>query len=240
MSVIELPRIPAYHPKAIDCEKWAKLAKSAGCRFAAHTTKHHEGFANWNTAFSEHCVKNATNRTDIVARYLEAFRAEKIEAGLYFSVLDLTAGCGRNSFTSAHRKMVFGELEELLTRYGRIPFLMVDGWSAPWGGPSYELLPFEEVDTFVKSIQPDCLLMNIGCRDGIQGTDIVFYENGAGQEIEDGFCGPGVLCQKLTKTWMWRESDPTDTLKSADWAIAQAQKYCIHAQHIAKPGRRRG
>ena len=211
-------------PKRIDCGKWARVAKSAGCRFAALTAKHHEGFANWPTAFSEHCVKNAVNRTDVVAGYLEAFRNEGIEAGLYFSVLDLTAGCGRYAFTDAHRKMVFGELGELLTRYGKIPFLIIDGWSAPWGGPSYEVLPFEEVDAFVKSIQPDCLLMNIGCNDGVKGTDIAFYENGAGQEVGNDFCGPGVLCQKLTKTWMWRETDPDATLQSADWAIEQMNR----------------
>ena len=211
-------------PKHIDCARWAKVAKSAGCRFAALTAKHHEGFANWPTAFSEHSVKNATNKTDVVAAYLEAFRAEGIEAGLYFSVLDLTAGCGKRSFTEAHRKMVYGELRELLTNYGEIPFLIIDGWGAPWGGPSYEVLPFEEVDSFVKSLQPDCLLMNIGCTEGVRGTDIVFYENGAGQEAAGDFRGPGALCQKLTETWMWRETDPAAKLKSADWAVAQAKK----------------
>ena len=211
-------------PEDIDCAGWAKVAKSAGCRFAALTAKHHEGFANWPTAYSEHCVKNAANKTDIVGKYLDAFRAEGIEAGLYYSVLDLTAGCRRNSFTEEHRKMVFGQIGELLTNYGEIPFLIIDGWSAPWGGPSYDLLPFEEVDAFVKSLQPECLLMNIGCTEGIGGTDIVFYENGAGQTVGENFRGPGALCQKLTKTWMWRETDPADTLQSADWAIGQAQK----------------
>ena len=211
-------------PKEIDCAGWAKVAKSAGCRFAALTAKHHEGFANWPTAYSEHSVKNAANRTDAVAKYLDAFRAEGIEAGLYFSVLDLTAGCGRRAFTEEHRKMVFGQIGELLTNYGKIPFLIVDGWNAPWGGPSYEVLPFEEVDAFVKGLQPDCLLMNIGCTDGVRGTDIAFFENGAGQEFRDSFCGPGALCQKLTKTWMWRETDPHDELQSADRIVEQARK----------------
>ncbi|MBR6409928.1 MAG: hypothetical protein IKS35_00890 [Clostridia bacterium] len=88
-------------------------------------------------------------------------------------------------------------LTELLTNYGPIPFLIIDCRNAPWGGPSYVELPFEEVDDLVKSIHEDCLLMNIGCTDGIRGTDVVFFENGAGQEIRPEFCGPGILCQKL-------------------------------------------
>ena len=39
----------------------------------------------------------------------------------------------------------------------------------------------------VKRLQPNCLLMNIGCTEGISGTDVVFFENGAGQELTPGF-----------------------------------------------------
>ena len=149
-------------------------------------------------------MKNATNKTDVVAAYLDAFRSEGIVAGLYFSVLDLTAQTGHRSCTTAQKEKIFGQVTELLTNYGEIPFLIVDGWNAPWGGPSYEMLPFEELDRLVKSLQPDCMLMNIGCQEGLSGTDVVFYENAAGQEVDHSFNGPGISCNKLTKTWFWR------------------------------------
>ena len=82
---------------------------------------------------------------------------------------------------------MLGQITELLTNYGEIPYLIIDGWNAPWGGPSYRELPFEEVDALVKRLQPNCLLMNIGCTEGISGTDVVFFENGAGQELTPGF-----------------------------------------------------
>lgn len=208
-----------WNPTNIDCVQWAAVAKSAGCKFAAYTTKHHEGFATWPTKYSEHCVRNATNKTDVVAEYLKAFRAEGIEAGLYFSILDLTAGINRNSCTAEQKAYIKGQITELLTNYGEIPFLILDGWNAPWGGPSYDMLPFEEIDALVKSLQPNCLTTNIGWTKGIEGTDIVFFENGAGQDITEGFEGPGILCQKLTGTWMWRAKDPTTECTPADWAI---------------------
>lgn len=218
------PFSPAdWNPTNLDCAQWAAAAKSAGCRFAALTAKHHEGFALWPTACSGHCVKNAANNTDVVAAYLDAFRAAGIEAGLYFSVLDLTAGIGKRSCTQAQKELIMGELTELLTNYGPIPFLILDGWNAPWGGPTYEMLPFAELDGLVKSLQPDCLLMNIGCTDGVQGTDIVFFENGAGQDIPDNFQGPGVLCQKLTETWFWRASDPQTPPAETAWALEKMQ-----------------
>ncbi len=208
-----------WNPKHLDCGKWAKIAKSAGCRFAILTAKHHEGFCLWNSAYTEHCVKNATNKTDVIKEFLEAFRAEGIKAGLYFSILDLTSKLGRYEFTEEHRKMVLGQISELLSNYGEIPYLVIDGWNAPWGGPSYAVLPFEEVDALVKKLQPNCLLMNIGCTEGIKGTDIVFFENGAGQNVEEGFEGPGALCQKLTKTWFNRDEHKEQPVKDTEWAI---------------------
>ncbi|MBQ7840711.1 MAG: alpha-L-fucosidase [Lachnospiraceae bacterium] len=214
-----------WNPEKLDCRQWAKVAKSAGCRFAALTTKHHEGFALWPTQYSEHCVRNASCTRDVVAEYLEAFREAGIAAGLYFSVLDLTAGIGKRSCTEEQKKLIRGQVTELLTNYGKIPFLIVDGWSAPWGGPPYEVLSFEELDSLVKSLQPDCLLMNIGCSEGIEGTDVVFYENAAGQEVEGSFEGPGVSCNKLTHTWFWRDEDPDAEPVSAEWALEKMNRY---------------
>lgn len=212
-------------PTELDCTQWARTAKAAGVRFAAFTAKHHEGFAAWPTRYSEHCVRNAAVSTDVVAEYLKAFRAEGIAAGLYFSILDLTAGINRHSCTDRQKELILGQITELLTNYGEIPFLITDGWNSPWGGPDYEMLPFEEVDALVKSLQPDCLLLNIGCNDGVDHTDIAFYENGAGQEVASGFEGPGILCQKLTRTWFWRSDDPVTPPMSAEWAIEQMHRY---------------
>ncbi|MGM9636604.1 MAG: alpha-L-fucosidase [Eubacteriales bacterium] len=214
-----------WNPVNLDPESWAKTIKSSGGRFAALTTKHHEGFCLWDSAYTEHCVRNATLKTDVVAAYLDACRKEGLVAGLYFSVLDLTSGLGRAKCTEEHKKMVKGQITELLTNYGEIPFLIVDGWNAPWGGPSYHDLPFEEIDALVKSLQPHCLLMNIGCTEGIKGTDIIFYENGAGQDVKGSFSGPGILCQKLTNTWFSRFDDGVTPVKKAEWVHALMKKY---------------
>ena len=78
---------------------------------------------------------------------------------------------------------------------------------SPWGGPSYEMLPFEELDRLVKSLQPDCMLMNIGCQEGLSGTDVVFYENAAGQEVDHSFnemCIRDRLCPAPALFYFWR------------------------------------
>lgn len=214
-----------WNPEALDCRQWAAVAKSAGCRFAALTTKHHEGFALWPTKYSGHCVRNASDQTDIVSKYLEAFREAGIEAGLYFSILDLTAGISKNACTSAHKAIIKGQITELLTNYGAIPFLIVDGWNSPWGGPTEEMLPFQELNDLVKSLQPDCLFMNIGCTALSGQTDILFFENAAGQEVDSSFSGPGISCNKLTQAWFWRDDDPVTPPAPASWAIKKMKQY---------------
>lgn len=216
----------AWAPAEANPDVWAQAAKAAGCRFAALTAKHHEGFCLWPTAATPHSVASATVKTDLVAAYLASFRKAGIAAGLYFSILDLTQGISRHRpFDGAAWDFVKQQVTELLTNYGPIPFLMVDGWGAPWGGPTYEALPFAKLDALVKSLQPDCLLLNIGCSDSLAGSDAVFYENAAGQEVDDGFMGPGVSCNKLTPTWFHRDEDRLTAPASVAWAVKKAKGY---------------
>ncbi len=218
------PRLHPFDPKdwnpaKLDPAQWARAAKAAGCEFAALTTKHHEGFDLWPSQYTEHSVKNGAVKTDVVRAYLDAFRAEGIRAGIYFSMLDLTHQIGRKKCTPQDVELIKNQLTELLTNYGEIPFVIVDGWQAHWGGPSYANLPFEEVDALVKGLQPDCLLMNISCENNLNHSDIVFYESGAGQQVDADFVGPGTSCNHLTGQWFWRADDPIRELRSAKWVI---------------------
>ncbi len=214
-----------WNPEQLNCEQWADIFVKAGFQFAAMTTKHHEGFALWPTKYTDHCVRNASVTTDVVAAYLKAFREKGIAAGLYFSILDLTAGINRKRCNEEDKAYIKGQITELLTNYGDIPFLIVDAWNAPWGGPGFDLLPFEEIDGLVKSLQPDCLLLNIGWTKDVKKSDIVFFENGAGQDVTKGFEGPGVLCQKLTDAWFWRAQDPVELPKTAEYILKLADQY---------------
>lgn len=212
-----------FNPTNLDCSQWAEAASRLGAKFVALTAKHHEGFCLWPTATTEHCVRNATAKIDVVGEYFKAFSEKGIIAGLYFSMLDLTRGISRKGCTKADVEYTKAQLTELLTNYGEIPFIIFDGWQAFWGGPSYEAMPYEEIDAHIKSIQPECMVMNIGC-DDINHTEVVFYENAAGQDIGNSFVGPGASCNKLTKTWFWRKTDPTDELKSAKWALDKIEE----------------
>jgi alpha-L-fucosidase len=73
-----------YHPEA-----WARLFKAAGARYVVLTSKHHDGFALWDTKLSPFNAKESSPAgRDLIGPYCEALRHEGLKVGLYFSHLD--------------------------------------------------------------------------------------------------------------------------------------------------------
>jgi alpha-L-fucosidase len=72
-----------------DPEQWAELFKAAGARYAVLTSKHHDGFALWDTAQSKLNAKDGSPAgRDLVGPYCAALRKNGLKVGLYFSHLD--------------------------------------------------------------------------------------------------------------------------------------------------------
>ena len=69
-------------------EDWIRLAKKTGMKYACLTTRHHDGFCLFDTAFTDfNSVKTAAGR-DLVREFVEACRAHDIRPALYYSVAD--------------------------------------------------------------------------------------------------------------------------------------------------------
>jgi len=72
-----------------DPEKWAELFKAAGAKYAVLTSKHHDGFALWDTAQSKFNAKDGSPAgRDLLGPYCAALRENGLKVGLYFSHLD--------------------------------------------------------------------------------------------------------------------------------------------------------
>src|SRR5881227_2188108 len=84
----ELPK--TFNPRKFHPEDWAALARLAGIRYVVFTAKHHSGFAMWDTKTTDFGVMQTPFRRDIVRETLDAFRAQGIAPGLYFSPDDFS------------------------------------------------------------------------------------------------------------------------------------------------------
>ena len=67
---------------------WARLAKAAGMKYMVMTTKHHEGFCNFDTKLTDYCAAKQGPKRDLVREYVEAARAEGLRVGFYYSLMD--------------------------------------------------------------------------------------------------------------------------------------------------------
>jgi alpha-L-fucosidase len=220
-------RNPGYHffspadftATSIDFDQWADAALSAGCKFTVLTAKHHEGFALWPTRATDHSIAASPYPGDLVADYMEAMRRRGLVPGLYFSMLDLHHNITEAGVSPSQKELIKQQLTELLSDYGEVPYLVIDGWNSLWGGPRFSQLDYGEIAGHIKSQQPGTLIMNHSCECSYDHTEVIFFENAAGQAIPKYFDGFGAAGNILTRTWFWKESHPAAKLKSAAWAV---------------------
>ena len=77
-----------FNPDLLDAKEWARAAKAAGMKYAVLTAKHHEGFCLFDSQYTDYKVTNTPYGKDIVKEYADAFRAEGLRVGIYYSLLD--------------------------------------------------------------------------------------------------------------------------------------------------------
>ncbi|MBQ7313892.1 MAG: alpha-L-fucosidase, partial [Clostridia bacterium] len=77
-----------FDPDLYDPELWAKAADEAGMKYFVITTKHHEGFCLWDSAYTDYKSTNTPYGKDILTPMVDAFRARGLRTGFYHSLLD--------------------------------------------------------------------------------------------------------------------------------------------------------
>lgn len=133
----ELPK--TFNPDEFAPDDWAKLAKMTGMKYVVFTAKHHNGFCMWDTPSTDFNIMHTPFNRDVVKEVVEAFRKEGIAIGIYFSPDDFwflhqqgnpitrnhpTAKASNNEELNQYAKK---QLKELLTKYGKIDILFLDG-----------------------------------------------------------------------------------------------------------------
>lgn len=168
-----------FNPQGFDASEWAQLAQDAGMRYVVFTTKHHDGFCMFKTAYTGYSVADAScpysqnAQPDITKSVVDAFRAKNFWCGLYFSKPDWHnadywapewATPDRNvNYAPADyperwnrfKQFTYNQIEELTSNYGDIDILWLDGgWVRPEWSLTDESRPW------------------LGCKGWIQDVDL--------------------------------------------------------------------
>ena len=233
-----------FNPNRLETRQWVSTAKAAGCTFICVSVKHHAGFCMWNTATTDYSVMHTPLHRDVLKELTTALREAGMQVMFHFSILDTHHRIRPTwPFTREKTDFIKAQLRELLTDYGPVNTIMFDGWDAPWGRISYSDISFPEIYTFVKSLQPNCLVMDLNGakypKDALFYSDISCYEQGAGQKISaDDNRLPAMACYPLQRTWFWKESFPTDELKDVQKIVQENiipynKAYCTYILNAA-------
>ena len=135
-----------FDPVNYDPVKWAKAAKAAGMKYAVLTSKHHEGFCLFDSKYTDYKATNTKAKRDLVKEFVDAFRAEGLKVGFYYSLIDWHhpdftidrvhpqrvstsaeyAPLNVGKDMSRYRTYLQNQIKELLTNYGKIDILWLD------------------------------------------------------------------------------------------------------------------
>ncbi len=151
-----------WKPGAFDARALAALAKKAGAKYCVFTTRHHDGYCLWDSALTDYTSARQAPGRDFVREYVDACRAEGLRVGLYYSLADWRIpaywlGAEKDpEGWRVFRDYAHGQVEELLTRYGKIDVLWFDG---PWPHSAGDWNA-EELVRNIRRWQPEILINN--------------------------------------------------------------------------------
>ena len=216
----------AFKPKPNAARAWAQLAKRAGMKYMVMTSKHHEGFCNFDTKTTNYNAAKTGPGRDLVREYLEAARAEGLRAGLYFSLMDWHHPDGARCKTdeAARRRFVdyvHAQVRELCTNYGKLDVLWYDvNW--PLTAEGWESAAMNRM---VRQLQPDIILNN---RSGIP-EDFETPE----QEIRASRNRNWEVCMTMNDSWGYQRADdnwksPKTVLRNLITCVRDGGNYLLN------------
>lgn len=231
-----------FNPSKFDAKEWAGIIKSSGAKYLTITSRHHDGFAMFDSQASDYNIVDATPfGRDVLKELSEALGEEGISLHFYYSHLDwgrtdywpwgnTGQGTGRpegkDGDWQRYLDFMDAQLTELLTNYGPVGAIWFDGiWdkdSRPredqpqiWGlRHQYDL---------IHELQPSCLVGNNHHMVPFEGEDIQIFERDLPGENEHGLSGQDIshlpleTCQTMNWSWGYRITDKD--YKSADYLI---------------------
>lgn len=176
-----------FDPDLYDAREWARQAKAAGMKYAVFTTKHHEGFCMWDSKYTDYKCTNTPAGRDLVREYVDAFRAEGLRVGFYYSLIDWhhpefpidmlhprredadAYEQSKNRDVRKYAQYMRDQVTELLTEYGKIDILWFDfsysdnngtgerAWMKGKGKNDWES---EELIALARKLQPGIIIDN--------------------------------------------------------------------------------
>jgi len=224
--------VDAFNPADFDAAAWARIAKAAGMKYAVLTAKHHDGFCMFDSKLTDYKLSTRFNGRDLVREFLDAFRAEGLKVGLYYSLIDWhhpdypnvgnhpqrndNEYAKQNFNWDNYLKYMHGQVEELVKNYGKLDIMWFDYSFDEYSGEKWKA---KELIDMVRKYQPDILLDNrLEVNQGTVTDGRTISRSGDFETPEQGIPDEGLLdkygnpipwetCMTLNNNWGYYEAD---------------------------------
>ncbi len=221
------PLAKIFKPKPNAARAWAKLAREAGMRYMVMTTKHHEGFCQFDTKLTDYCAAKQGPARDLVREYVDAARAEGLRVGFYYSLMDWHHPDGARCATDEPARQRFvayihGQIRELMTNYGKVDVLWYDvAWPLDVAG-----WESERMNRMVFELQPDILVNNRNLLPGDFSTP-----EQETKPDKDGHAWES--CMTLNGSWGYQRADdewkrPKTVIRNLVYCSGQGGNYLLN------------
>lgn len=215
-----------FNPDLYDPRAWARLAKAAGMKYAVMTAKHHEGFCMFDSQYTDYKCTNTPAGRDLLREYVDAFRAEGIRIGFYYSLIDWhhpdfpidhlhprrsdADACEQSKGRDMHRYAAYmrNQVTELLTNYGKIDVLWFDysydkqpGFPAWMQGKGKNDWEAEALIATARKLQPGIIIDNRTQIEQDLWTPEQYQPQGWPRHRETGELVPWEVCHTFSGSW---------------------------------------
>jgi alpha-L-fucosidase len=212
-------KLPSFfNPIAYDPAAWVAMAKSAGMKYIVITSKHHDGFAMFDSKLTDWDIMDRTSyKKDVLKMLADECHRQGIRLFFYHSQLDWyqdnyyprgstghSSGRPDKGNWNAYLEFMNGQLTELLTNYGEIGGIWFDGWwdkkEADW--------QLEKTYKLIHDLQPGCMIGSNHHQAPMPGEDFQMFEKDLPGFNTSGFSGeseigalPLETCETINNSW---------------------------------------
>jgi alpha-L-fucosidase len=226
IPVAAYDKLPAlFNPTEFDAREWVSLVKAAGMKYITITSKHHDGFAMFDSKVSDWDIVDRTPyKKDVLKMLADECQRQGIKLFFYHSHLDwhhpdyyprgrTGRDAGRPDTGEWYRYLDYmdAQLAELLTNYGPIGGIWFDGW---WDRPDADWRLQKTYD-LIHRLQPAALVGNNHHKKPFPGEDFQMFEKDLPGKNTAGFNAdseigelPLETCETINNSWGFNLNDP--------------------------------
>lgn len=193
-----------FNPVKFNAAEWVETARAAGMKYIVFTTKHHDGFCEFDSKLTDYTIMHSPFRRDVVRELVDACHKAKMPIGFYYSPPDWHSPDYRTENHARYIRYMHGHLRELCSNYGRIDIIWFDGL----GGTARDW-DAENLFKLIRGLQPHVIINN---RAGLEGDFDTPEQKVGAYNTERAWESCITICEQ----WAWK---PDDKLKSLEECI---------------------